>query len=85
MKQSYTLSEKSACNAEDKRCVFDPPLGKIPCRRKQQPIPLFSPEKPHGQRNTAGYSPKGHKELHMTEQKSMPAMHIYVLCLCKVE
>ena len=44
--------------------MFDPPLGKIPWRRKEQPIPLFLPEKPHGQRSAEGYSPKGHKVAH---------------------
>ena len=32
-------------------------------RRKWQPTPLFQPGKSHGQRNLAGYSPWGHKEL----------------------
>ena len=32
-----------------------------------QPSPVFLPGKPHGQRNLAGYSSWGHKELEMTE------------------
>ena len=39
----------------------------VPLRRAQQPTPVFLPEKSHGQRNLAGYSPKGHMELDMTE------------------
>ena len=38
---------------------LDPWVGKIPWRRKGQPTPVFLPEKSHGQRNLAGYSPKG--------------------------
>ena len=46
------------------------PLGQEdPWRRKCQPIPEFLLGKSHGQRNLAGYSPWGHKELDMTEQK----------------
>jgi len=32
-----------------------------------QPILVFLPEKPHGQRNLAGYSTKGCKEPDMTD------------------
>ena len=45
-------------------------VRKIPWRRKQQPIPVFLPEKSHGQRRLAGYSPKGHKQPNTTEQLS---------------
>ena len=34
---------------------------KIPWRRKWQPTPVFLPEKSHGQRTLAGYSPGGQK------------------------
>ena len=45
------------------------PLGQEdPWRRKCQPIPEFLLGKSHGQRNLAGYSPWGHKELDMTER-----------------
>ena len=47
---------------------FDPWVGKIPWRRAWQPTPVFLPGESHGQRNLAGYSPWGHKELDMTEQ-----------------
>ena len=33
-----------------------------------QPVPVFLPEKSHGQRSLAGYNPCGRKELDMTEQ-----------------
>jgi len=40
---------------------------KIPWRRKWQPTLIFLPEKSHENRRLVGYSPKGHKELDMTE------------------
>ena len=45
-----------------------PGLGRSPGRRKWQPIPVFLPGESHGQRSLAGYSPRGPKELDMTEQ-----------------
>ena len=45
-----------------------PELGKIPWSRKWQPTPVFLPEKSHGQRSLADYSPWGCKELELTEQ-----------------
>ena len=39
-----------------------------PWRRKWQPIPVFLLGEFHRQRNLAGYSPWGRKELDMTEQ-----------------
>ena len=33
---------------------FDPWVGKIPCRRARQPIPVFWPGESHGQRSLAG-------------------------------
>ena len=34
-----------------------PGSGGFPWRRKWQPTPVFSPEKPHGQRSLVGYGP----------------------------
>ena len=45
-----------------------PELGRIPWRRKWQPTLVFLPEKSHGQRSLAGYSPKGCKESDTTER-----------------
>ena len=50
-----------------RRPGFNPWVGKIPWRRKWQPTPVSLPGKSHGQRNLAGYSPWGCKELDMTE------------------
>ena len=44
-----------------RRPGFDSWVGKIPWRRKWQPIPVFLPGEFHGQRSPAGYSPGGHK------------------------
>ena len=35
---------------------------------KRDTCPVFLPGESHGQRNLAGYSPRGYKELDMTEQ-----------------
>ena len=44
----------------------NPRVGKIPWRRRWQPTPVFLPGKVHGQRNLAGYSPRGHKGSNTT-------------------
>ena len=38
-----------------------------------QPTPVFLPEESHGQRSLGGYSPRGPKELDMTEELSTHA------------
>ena len=55
------------------RWEFGPCVGKIPCRRKWQPSPVFLPGESHRQRCLAGYSPWGHKESDMTERLSIHA------------
>ena len=60
-------------NAGDKRCGFDPWVGKIPWRRAWQPSPVFWPGESRGQRSQVGYSPWGHKELDTTERLSTHA------------
>ena len=57
--------KESTC--QSRRCRSDPWVRKIPWRRKWPPTLVFLPEKSHGQRNLAGYSPWGHKVLNMTE------------------
>ena len=39
-----------------KRCEFDPWVGKVPWRRKWQPTLVFLPGESHGQRSLEGYS-----------------------------
>ena len=47
-----------------------PGSGRSPVGEKWQPTPVFLPEKFHGQRSLAGYSPWGCKESARTEQLS---------------
>ena len=58
---------KSVC-LQCGRPRFHPWVRQVPWRRKWQPTPLFLPGKFHGQRSLMGYSPRGRKELDMTEQ-----------------
>ena len=50
-----------------KRHRLNPWVGKIPCRKKWQPNPLFLSGKSHGQRNLAGCSPWGCRESDTTK------------------
>ena len=59
-----SVGNESACNSGDS---VRSQVKKIPWRRTWQPISSFLPVKSHGQRSLAGYSPKRHKELDMTE------------------
>ena len=63
-KARSTGGKEYACNAGPR---FHPWVGKIPWRREWQPTPVFLPGETHGQRNLAGCSPWGHKELDTTE------------------
>ena len=49
--------------ANARRYGFNPQVGRIPQRRKWQPIPVFLPGKAHGQRSLAGYSPQDHRRI----------------------
>ena len=51
---------ESSCQC--RRLGFNPGIGKILWRRKQQPTPVFLPEKSHGQRSQAGYTPWGQSQ-----------------------
>ena len=61
-----------------KRLQFNPCVGKIPWRRKWQPIPVFLPGKSHGQRSLVSYSSWGHKEPNMTEHPCTPHTHMAI-------
>ena len=52
---------------QEKRCGFDPWVGRIPWRRKWQPTPVFLLGKSHGQKSVASYSSQGLKESDTTE------------------
>ena len=65
--------------------MFDPWIGKIPWRREWLPIPVFLPEKAHGQRNLVGYSPWGRKESDTTEQLTLVcSLMCYFSIICLV-
>ena len=57
--------KESACNVGDLGLVSG--LGKILWRKKWQPTPAFLPGEFRGQRSLVGFSPRGFKELDMTE------------------
>ena len=61
--------EDSACQRGRGR-RRDPWVGKIPWRRTGQCTPAFLPRESHGQKSLVSYSPRGHKELDVTEQLS---------------
>ena len=63
----WLSSKEPACNA-GRRCGFSPWVGKVPWRRKWQPIPVFLPGKSYGQKSLVDYSLWGYKEGDMTEQ-----------------
>ena len=72
--------KESACRyRRHNRCGFDPWVGKIPWRRKWQPIPVFLPGKSHGWRSLAGYSPWDHKESDTT--KWLSTQHMKGFCV----
>ena len=48
-----------------------PGLGKIPCRRKWPPTPVFLPGEFRGQRSLAGYNPWGRKEWDTTDRLTL--------------
>ena len=47
---------------ENKRCGFNPRVGKIPWRRAWQPTPIFLPGESRGQRGLADCSPQDHTQ-----------------------
>ena len=71
---SWWLSGKeSACNARDSGSI--PRLGRFP--GEWQPIPVFLPERFHGQRSLAGYSPWGCKESDTTEHARVGSKYLH--------
>ena len=59
-------------NAEDARDEgLIPELGRSPGAGNRNPLQYSCLGKSHGQRNLAGYSPWGHKELDTTEQLTL--------------
>ena len=80
-----TSGKESACQCRRHgRHRFDPWVGKIPWRRKWQPILVFLLGKPQGQRSLAGYSLWSHKESDMTEHACTHCIscNVQVLIYC---
>ena len=76
--KSGARGKEPACQCRrHKRGGFEPWLGKITCRRKRQPTPVFLPGEFHGQRSLTGYSPLSHKESERTEV----TWHAQAFCL----
>ena len=65
----WLSGKESTCQC--RRHCFHPWVGKIPCRRKWEPIPVFLPGESHGQRRLAGCSPPGHKDSDTTERLTL--------------
>ena len=58
-----------------------PGLGRSPGGGHGNPCQYCCLENPHGQRSLAGYSPRGHKDLDMTERLSMTHSILYLMIL----
>ena len=78
---TYPMAQQVKNPPAMKRCSFNSWVGKILWSRKWQPTPVFMPEKSHGQRSLAGYSPWHHKELDTTEQA--PKLTLFLLLQSK--
>ena len=63
----------------NKRQRFDPWVGKILSRRKQQPTPIFLLGKLYGERRLADYSPWNLKQSEMTEHAPILSLHMKTL------
>ena len=62
--EALAVKDLAGSVGDVKRCGLDPWVGKIPCRRKWQPTPVFVPGKSYGQRSLVGCSPWGHRVGH---------------------
>ena len=71
-----SAGKESACNAGDTGDRgYHPWVGTVPWRRKWQPIPVFLPEKSHGQRKLVGYSSKGRGKAHKESFRILSGTH----------
>ena len=75
----WCRGKEPACQCRKcKRPGFDPWVRKSPCRRKEQPTPVFFPGKSHGHWSLVGFSPWGLKGLDTTEHASFTFMKAYL-------
>ena len=77
--------KESACSVKNLPTVQETCVqtwvGKIPWRRKWQPIQVFLPGEFHGQWSLTGYSSYGCKEFDMTERLSLTPFFSLSPCL----
>ena len=65
----WLSSKESVCNTGDTgESGSIPGPGRSPAEGNGNPFIVFLPGKSHGQRNLVGYSPRGSKELDMSER-----------------
>ena len=66
------MGKESTCNTGDMGDMGSiPRLGRFSGEGNGNPFQVFLPEKRHGQRSVAGYTPKSHKESGVTERLSI--------------
>ena len=71
----WLSGKEPACQC--RRHGSNPWVRKTPWRSKWQPTPVFLPQKSHGRRSLAGYSPWGHKRVgHNVVIKQQSWLHI---------
>ena len=88
MEQSLPLGKESPAGTREpspnliqhhcpiaKGCKHLGPFTAALWRRKWQPTPVFLPGESHGRRSLVGYSPRGLKELNMTERLHFTHSH----------
>ena len=68
------MGKQSACNAGDAGSI--PGSGRPPWRKAWQPLPVYLPGEPLGQRSLVGHSPWGLKELEMMETTEHSCTHM---------
>ena len=77
---SYTVTTwqrwRQVLPSQHGRPGFNPWVRKIPWKREWVATPVFLPGEFHEQRSLAGYSPRGRKELDITEQLTLSHLHM---------
>ena len=70
------------CRQFNRRCGFDPWVGKLPWKSAWQPASVFLPGESHGQRSLMGYSPWGHKRIghDLAHGRARPDTPHHLLC-----
>ena len=61
-----TVEKNPPAKAGDKRCGFNPWMGKVAWRRPWQPAPVFVPGESHGQRSLGGCRPWGSSQTQLS-------------------